>query len=57
MSMISAVMELEPCGPSSLLLNPHALSTTILNVVDPIAFGTPELECGAALGIRDYLPH
>src|SRR5579872_188670 len=55
--MISAVMERKPCGCSPSLLNRNAFPSPILNVEDPIAFGTTELTGWAWLGICNHFPH
>lgn len=55
--IISAVMELEPCSRLSSLLDRYAFPPPILNVEEPIAFGTAELKRWAALGVRNHLPH
>jgi hypothetical protein len=55
--MISAVMERKPCCCLPSLLNGNAFPQRIVNVEDPIAFCTTELERWAALRIRDHLPH
>jgi hypothetical protein len=55
--IISAVMERKPGRCFAPLLNRDAFPPPLLNVEDPFAFGTTELERWAALGIGNHLPH
>jgi len=50
-------MERKPCSRLSSLLYRNAFPTPLLNVKDPIAFCTTELERWAALGIGNHVPH
>jgi hypothetical protein len=55
--MIGAVMKCEPRCSFPSLLNGSAVTYWILDVEDPIAFRTAELDSRAELRIGDHLPH